>query len=148
MVAMSIFAQPARQNREPQFDPQKFQQMVEEELTRTAELTPEEAKAVLPLYTEMRQKQRELGKKVAELKKTCGSDEKANADAVNKICNLKVDMAELERSYCKKMLKVLPAGKILKLMRAEDEIHRKMVQRSRPRRGDGNGEPRQGKHRK
>ena len=42
-------------------------------------------------------------------------------------------MAKLEQDCYKRILKVIPAEKVLKVMKAEDDFHRRMVQGSRRR---------------
>jgi hypothetical protein len=85
MCSMTSWAQGAPQKGHPRFDPQKFQQMVEESLTKTAGLTPEEARAFFPPYNEMRAKQREMGKQIHDLKKNVKDDSKAYAETIKKI---------------------------------------------------------------
>ena len=116
---------------ERHFDPEKFQKMVEESLTKEAALTSDEAKAFFPIYNEMRQEQREMGKQIHRLKKEPGTDEKSYAQTIAKINQLKVDMAKLEQDYYKRMLNAVPAEKAFKVMKAEDEFHRRMVQGQR-----------------
>ena len=144
-ILLVAFAQPQggkRSQGQPPFDPQKFQQMVEASLTQAAGMTPEEAKAFFPLYNEMREKQREMGRQIYELKKNTGNgDNKACADAVLKINQLKVKMAEVEQDFYKRIIKTVPAEKAFKVMKAEDDFHRRMVQGQRGRR---NGKRQQG----
>lgn len=40
-------------------------------------------------------------------------------------------MAQLEESYYKRILKTVPAEKVFKVMSAEDDFHRRMVQGQR-----------------
>lgn len=132
LTTIGTWAQPEPPKGQPRFDPAKFQQMVEESLTKAAELTPEEAKAFFPLYTEMRQKQREMGRKIHDLKKEAPqADGKACAETITKIKRLQVEMAELEEGYYQRFLKTIPAAKVFKVMKAEDDIHRRMVQGQR-----------------
>ena len=131
MCSMTSWAQGAPQKGQPRFDPQKFQQMVEESLTKTAGLTPEEARAFFPPYNEMRAKQREMGKQINDLKKNVKDDPKAYAETIKKINQLKVDMAEIEQSFYQRILKVVPADKVFKIIKAEDDFYRHMVQRQR-----------------
>ena len=134
LLSVATWAQPAQQqNRQPRFDPQKFQQMMEFELAKAAELTADEAKAFFPLYNELRKKQRDMGMQIYQLKANAPTDSKGAATAVNKINTLKVEMAELEQEYYKRIMKVVPANKIIKVMRAEDNFHRRMVQNNRGR---------------
>lgn len=135
LVPLMGMAQPQGPRGDRQFDPQKFQQMVEESLTKAANLTPEEAKAFFPLYNEMRAKQREMGQQIHQLKQRCAGDAKACSSTILRIKQLQVDMASLGKSYYERMLKVVPPEKVFKVMEAEDEFHRRMVQGQRGRRG-------------
>ena len=142
VFTLTIWAQPGQQNGVPRFDPQKYQQMIEESLTKAACLTPEEAKAFFPLYNEMRAKQREVGKQIHELKKNASGDAKQYAETIQKINQLKVDMAVLEQKYYKRMVNAVPADKVFKVIKADDEFHRRMVQGQRNRgRGQGGNRP-------
>ena len=135
VMSFGVWAQgPEKEGR--RFDPEQFRKMVEESLTKAASLTPGEAKAFFPLYNEMRQKQREMGEEIRKIKKEPGSDEKAIAQTVVKINQRKVDMAKLEQDYYNRFLKVIPAEKVFKIIKAEDDFHRRMVQGRR-----GNGGP-------
>lgn len=128
---------------ERRFDPEKFQKMVEESLTKAAALTPEEAKVFFPIYNEMRQKQREMGRQIHQLKKSPGTDNQAYAKTIENINQLKVDMAKLEQDYYKRLAKAVPAEKVFKVIKAEDEFHRRMVQGQRGKDGkSGKGGPR------
>ena len=134
-MPLLTWAQP--QGGDRPFDPVKFQQMVEESLTKAASLNADEAKVFFPLYNEMRQKQREMGKKIHELKKQPLTDAKKYSETILKIKQLQVDMAELEQSYYKRMLKVVPPEKVFKVMKAEDDFHRRMVQGQREKHRNG-----------
>ena len=125
-----LVAQPHGQRQDGQrFDPQKFQQMVEQALTKAGQLTEEEARTFFPLYNEMRSKQREMGRRMHELRDCKPSNAKACAETIIQIKRLQVEMAELERDYYKRILKQVPAEKVFKMMKAEDDFHRRMVKR-------------------
>lgn len=137
-ASINIFAQqPDPQKGQPPFNPEKFQKMVEESLTKAACLTDDEAKAFFPLYNEMRAKQRDLGKQIYELKKNCKGDAKSCSETILKLKQLQVDIAQVEENYYKRILKVVPADKVFKVIKAEDDFHRRMVQRQRGDRRDG-----------
>ena len=131
VVCMVTWAQPGMQKGQPRFDPQKFQQMVEASLAKVADLTPEEAKAFFPQYNEMRERQRKMGVQIYELKKNTKSDAKSCSESIQKINQLKVEMAEVERDFYKRIIKVVPADKVYKIIKAEDDFHRRMVQGQR-----------------
>lgn len=137
MLAAQPQGQP--QDGSPRFDPQKFQQMVEQMLTKAGELTADEAQLFFPLYNEMRQKQREMGRQIHELKTSCPADSKACSETILKIKRLQVESAELEQDYYKRILRKLPAEKLFKMMKAEDDFHRRMVKREGQQRHDKKG---------
>jgi len=118
-------------NGQPRFDPDKFQQMVEQSLAKAACLTPEESKVFFPQYNAMREEQRKMGAQIYELKKNVKNDAKSYSAAILKINQLKVDMAEVEQNFYKRILKSVPAEKVFKLIKAEDDFHRRMVQGQR-----------------
>ena len=132
LATMMVAAQPQEQSQDgPRFDPREFQQMVEQMLTKAGDLTDDEAKAFFPLYKEMRQKQRQLVEQIRELKHSTPADAKATAATILKIKSLQVDMAEIEQDYYKRILRKVPAEKVFKMMKAEDDFHRRMVKRGR-----------------
>ena len=141
LSTIGAWAQPEPPKGQPRFDPAKFQQMVEESLTKAAELTADEAKAFFPLYTEMRKKQREMGKQMHEIKKQKPTSEKAYQETVERVKRLQVEMAELEEEYYKRFFTVLSAEKVFKVLKADDDFHRRMVQRSQ-----GNRQGKGGNH--
>lgn len=132
LAAAVATAQPEGQPQDaPRFDPQAFQQMVEKELTKAGSLTTEEAQAFFPLYNDMRQKQREMGRQIRDLKCSAPADAKAAAATIMKIKSLQVEMSEIEQDYYKRILRKVPAEKVFRMMKAEDDFHRRMVRRSR-----------------
>ena len=132
MSPLVAAAQPQRQPHDgAQFDPQKFQQMVEQTLTKAGGLTTAEAEAFFPLYNEMRAKQREIGRQIHDLKQSTPTSSKAYADTILRIKKLQLEMAELEQEYYKRILRKVSAEKVFKMMQAEDDFHRRMVRRNR-----------------
>lgn len=128
LPAMAM-AQPQGQGKDaPRFDPQKFQQMVEQTLTKAGGLTADEAKAFFPLYNKMREEQRAKGKQIHELKQSAPADTKAYSSTIMRIKKLQVETAELEHDYYKRFQRVVPPEKLFKMMQAEDDFHRRMVQ--------------------
>ncbi len=130
-ASIGLFAQNDAHKGQPPFTPQQFEQMVEESLTKAAGLTPAEAKVFFPLYNEMRKEQREMGIKIYELKKNTKCDAKSCAASILKIKQLQVEMAEVEQVFYKQIIKKVPADKVFKVIKAEDDFHRRMVQGQR-----------------
>lgn len=135
LFTMNLWAQQTPQTGAPRFNPQEFQQRMEEALTRQAGLTHEEAKAFFPIYKEMKEKQRGIGAQIHELKKQCKPDEASYAATITKIKQLSVESVQLEQTYYRRLLEVVPASKVFKVMKAEDDFHRLMVQGPRGRKG-------------
>lgn len=138
MCTLSLMAQPKG---EKKFSPEQFKERMEKALTKHAELTDEEAKAVLPIFMEMKEKQREIGKKMAKIKKIGKDETLSDAEYVKRIKQveeLKEDMAEMEGKYYEKMVKAISAKKVWRIMKADDQFHRQMLSRFNQR-GKGNG---------
>lgn len=145
LFTMNLWAQQTQGAGKPRFNPQEFQQRMEEALTRQAGLTADEAKAFFPIYQEMKDKQRAIGVQIHQLKKQCQPDEAAYTTTITKIKQLLVESAQLEQNYYRRLLEVVPASKVFKVMKAEDDFHRRMVQGPRGRwggAGRGQGGPR------
>ena len=151
LMPMLAMTQPSEQSQDgPRFDPQRFEQMVEQTLTKAGELSPDEARTFFPLYKEMREKQRTMGREVHELKCSHPADAKACSATIAKIKRLQVEMAELEQSYYKRFLRVVSPEKLFRMMKAEDDFHRRMVRGERGKRGQRGGNKEQrgtGEHR-
>ena len=126
LFTIGLWAQAPEQGK-PRFDPKEFQQRMEAELTRQAGLTPEEAKLFFPLYKEMKEKQRNIGVQIHELKKG-QKDDATCAATIARIKQLQVESAQLEQTYYKRLVEAVPASKVFKVMKAEDDFHRRMVQ--------------------
>lgn len=142
VCTLTLMAQPKG---EKKFSPEQFKERMEKALTKHAELTAEEAKAVLPIFMEMKEKQRKIGKKMAKIKKV-GKDETLSdaeyAKRIKQVEELKEDMAEMESEYYEKMVKAIPAQKVWRIMKADDQFHRQMLSHFNQR-GNGNN-PRPG----
>ena len=102
-----------------QFSPEKFQADLEQFITNEANLTPEESKKFFPLYREMQQKQRVVFKQMKDLGVNKPADEAACKKALEKR-----DELELQQTYHKQFLNVLPASKVYDVIKAENHFHR------------------------
>ena len=141
LFTISLWAQNPEQGK-PRFDPKEFQQRMEAALAHQAGFSADEAKAFFPLYKEMKEKQRGIGVQIHQLKKDCKEDEASCAATIAKIKQLQVESSQLEQSYYKRLLEVVPASKIFKVMKAEDDFHRRMVQGQGQRRNQNGQRPR------
>ena len=128
LFTISLSAQTPEPGR-PRFDPKEFQQRMEVELTRQAGLSADEAQVFFPLYKEMKEKQRNISRQIHELKMQCKQDDDAAcASAIARIKQLQVESQQMEQTYYKRLVDAVPASKVFKVMKAEDDFHRRMVQ--------------------
>ena len=133
-AVMPIYAQ---QRKRP-FSPQDFVKHLESFIVREACLTPTEATDFFPIFHEMHDKQRGINWKIRELKKRSLPADATDKDyyyIIKEINDLKVESAELESSYYKKMCKVVPAKKVHAAIKAEDRFHRRMLRKFSDRHG-------------
>ena len=97
-----------------QFSPQDFVKHLESFIVREACLTPAEATAFFPIFHELHDKQRGINWQIRELKKRslpAHSTDKDYYNLIKEINKLKIESAELEDVYYKKMCKAVPARK-------------------------------------
>lgn len=116
-----------------QFDPAKFEAEMEQFIVAEAGLTQQESAKFLTLYREMRKKQMEnFGRQQA--RKVDPTDEKACAEAIRLHDQNEIKMKVLQKTYHEKFLEVLPAPKVMRVIRAEEKFHRQAMRRVADRR--------------
>ena len=126
MLSMTVGAQ----NQRPRFDPVKFQADLEQFITTQAALSPQEAAAFFPLYREMMRKRRAIFGAMRRYRHADLTDDKACEEAILKQDEADIQMKELQRSYHKKFMQVLPAGRVFQIIKAEDRFHRQAFKRA------------------
>ena len=122
----------AQDNKRPRFNPEEFKARLESYITQKAELSSTEAEKFFPIYHEMKAKQREVMKKVQDLKRkhpAQDTSEKKYTEIIYKIAELDEDVAEIEEEYYKKLCKAISPQKVYRAILADDSFHREMVQR-------------------
>lgn len=117
------------QNR-PKFNPKKFETELEQYITTEACLSPQEAAEFFPLYKEMRKKQRSYFLKAGQYRHIDYRDDKLCEKAIRELDDIEIQMKKIQQSYHAKFLKQLPAGKVLKIWRAEEKFHRRAFSRA------------------
>lgn len=114
------------------FSHEEFCKRQQEFITKHAKLTPTEAENFFPLFFELQKKKWEINKEARKrVKKEHGqelTDEGYNK-LVNEIADAKIKIAQLEKSYIEKYLKIIPAQKILDVQRAEDRFQREIIKK-------------------
>ena len=125
----------AQQQERRRFNPQKFEADLEQFITTEACLTPQESEVFFPIYREMRKKQMMFFMEERRFKHLDLKDDKACEEAVKKHDANEIKIKELQQSYHNKFLRILPASKVLSIIKAEEQFHRQLMKRAtnRPR---------------
>lgn len=111
------------------FDPAKFQADLEQYIVTQAALTPQESSVFFPLYRELVNKQRMLFDQMRRYHHIDTSDNNVCAEAIRVMDRDDIQIKKLQQVYHAKFLKILPAGKVLLIIKAEDNFHRMAFKR-------------------
>ena len=128
MVAATLAAN-AQPDKRHKFDPAKFDAELEQFITTEAALTPQEAAQFFPLYREMQRKQRSIFDQMRRFRHVDVQDAKACQEAIEEKDKMDIEIKELQQHYHNKFMKLLPAGKVFQIIRAEDKFHRQAFRR-------------------
>ena len=115
------------------FDPKQFEVDMEQYITDKAGLTSQEAATFFPLYREMRQKQRDIFNEEQRDRHFDESSDKECKDFILANDARDIRVKKLIQEYHNKFLEVLPATKVWRAIRAEEDFHRDMFKRGAPR---------------
>lgn len=118
-------------NSPEKFNPAKFEADLEQFVATEAALTPSESAAFFPLYREMRNKQLAYFGESRRLCHVDTNDEKACADAIRQSDGNELAIKRLQQEYHEKFMRILPASKVFRVLRAEDKFHRQMFRHAR-----------------
>lgn len=127
MLTLSLSAQNRKKSH---FDPEKFEADMEQYITQKATLTPQEASRFFPIFREMQRKQRNLFHEMRCYRHLDTSDNVMCAKAVKKMDNIDIQMKIIQQEYHLKFMNVLPAGKVMEIIRAEDQFHRQAFRKA------------------
>ncbi|MGI6241962.1 MAG: hypothetical protein ACOYJK_00250 [Prevotella sp.] len=116
------------------FDPKRFEVELEQFIATEAALSPQEASAFFPVYKEMQRKQRVLFSKLRRYRHIDTSDDKASLEAIKAKDEIELEIKELQQQYHMKFCKMMSAGKVLRIIKAEEKFHRQAFRRAARRR--------------
>ncbi len=119
-------------NKNKGFDPKKFEAELEQFITTEAALSPKEAAAFFPVYRQLMKRQRMLFDEMRRYHHVDTRDNEACAQAIRKQDELDVEMKQLQQEYHGRFMLILPAGKVMGVIKAEEKFHRMMFKRMRP----------------
>lgn len=131
LLVLGLSAQP----RPRKFDPKKFEADLEQFISTEAGLTPQEAAKFFPLYREMRKKQFAYFNQDRFDRHVDMSDENQCENAIRNKDNREIKMKEIQQTYHNKFLRIMPATKVMRIIKAEDKFHRQTFDRVVKRRG-------------
>jgi hypothetical protein len=106
------------------FNPERWQAEMEQYIVAKAGLTPMEASEFFPVYREWKEKERGYFDQLRFYRHINVNDPRVCAEAIYKRDEIDLNIKKLQQIYHKKFLKILPATKVYRIIRAEDEFHR------------------------
>lgn len=139
VLLVALMTLPLQAHDKPKFDPARFQADLEQFITTEAGLNPRQAAAFFPLYREMQKKQRMLFNKMRCYQHVDTRDQRAAEKAIRECDLIDLEMKELQQAYHKKFCKILPAGVVWNIIRADEKFHRQAFQRMVKRGGRPDG---------
>jgi hypothetical protein len=123
LLSLSVVTMNAQKCR---FSQEQFEADLERFIVVEAGLSPVESARFFPVYREMRKKQMALFYGDRELRHVDTSNEKACAAAIRKHDDNDLQVKKLQKEYHNRFLKILPAAKVYRVLRAEDNFHRRL----------------------
>lgn len=123
VCSLGISAQEQKKQHRP-FDPQKFEQSLEQYVIQKAGITQAETTGFLPIFREMRKKEVEIMQKGRKAVSGKPKTEQEWEQKLREHDNAEIQLKKIQQTYHIRLLKVLPASKIVKMTRAEEEFHR------------------------
>ena len=102
---------------------------LEKFIAAEADLTQQECNKLFPVMREMYSKQRVYFDKMKNQNKKCPQTEDECREAVKMRDKIDLDIKKLQQTYHNKMLNVVSARKVMKVILAEDRFHRRMLKK-------------------
>jgi len=113
----------------PPFNPAKFEADLEQFITVNACLSPSQAASFFPVYRQMMKKQRLLFDEMRRLRMINLKDNEACEEAIRKQDELDIQIKQLQQEYHGRFLMMLPANKVLSIIKAEEKFHRQIFRK-------------------
>lgn len=113
----------------PPFNPAKFEADLEQFITVNACLSPSQAASFFPVYRQMMKKQRALFDEMRRLRMINPKDNEACEEAIRKQDELDIQIKQLQQEYHGRFLMILPANKVLSIIKAEEKFHRQIFRK-------------------
>lgn len=148
-TSLAAFAQPEGRFEDMEAKREKIEAIKVGFITQELDLSVEEGQAFWPIYNEMSDKEFALRKSQKEtlmgLKDFENANDKEVENAIMELADLNIELEELRKSYLPEFIDAIGAKKTAKLMKAEKEFGRRLMERmkggDRPDRGPRGGKP-------
>lgn len=124
IVMMMLAVSSLHAQHRPGFNPEKFERDLEQFVIQQAKLNQKETAAFLPVFRDMRKQQVKAMREERKAMEANALDERACAQAIRNHDSREIQQKKLLQAYHNQLLKVLPATKVLQVIRAEDDFHR------------------------
>ena len=124
LFLMLILAMASARAQGQKFDPAKFDAEQQQFITRSANLTDQEAARFFPLFREMQKKQRAIYERQRKLGFNKPADEKGCEESIREHDKIDLELKQIQQTYHNKFLRVLPASKLYDVLQAEDRFFR------------------------
>lgn len=119
---VSVFAQAKGKPRG--FDPRRFEAELEQYIVTKAGLTPTESAKFFPVYRKMGKKMRMLFDEMRRYHHVNPKDNDACTEAIRRQDEIDIELKQLQQEYHAKFMTILPASKVLSIIKAEGDFHR------------------------
>ncbi|MBO4812077.1 MAG: hypothetical protein J5552_11035 [Prevotella sp.] len=116
--------QAGQQGAQQRFSPEKFDADMQDFITKEANLTPQEASKFFPVYKEMQEKQRVLFMRQSQVARTKPADEQGCLKAIKESDDIDLELKNIQKTYHKRFLDLLPASKVYDILQAEQRFYR------------------------
>jgi Spy/CpxP family protein refolding chaperone len=138
-LSIASYSQPGKFKEKLQQKKEQVKSMKIAYITSELDLTPDEAAKFWPLYNEFEEKQREIRQEKIKnyMDRSQNSDKLSEKEAttlINQMETAEEELHQLRKKFIGNLKGVLPATKILKLKKAEDEFSKKLLQQYRDKR--------------
>lgn len=129
MVVVGVNAQPPKKR--PPFNPAKFEADLEKYIAAHACLLPSESAKFFPVYREMMKKQRMMFDEMRKFREFTPRDNEGCAESIRRLDELDIRMKQLQQEYHSRFMTILPAKKVLSIIKAEEQFHRQIFKKMR-----------------
>lgn len=125
IIIAFVFALSATANEQKKFDPDAYRTEIHKYIKCQAKLTCDEAKKFFAIFDEMRDKEREVFAKIRPYRQgNFPSNEADCRKAIMEYDKAELDLKKMQQAYHQKMLKVVPATKLIAALHAAAKFDR------------------------